>query len=157
MSRAEPIDHPLVRKRIDWARCGRAEYRVIAGRNHDLRYTLWRYSRVVERQRRFVRDRRDALASGVATSRWASTRPERHAELMRLVGEERAHQIERLLTLRALGDRWTELLGVLAALRESLQIVRLGQLDPLQEFGKEARAPGHRSPVRTVGCRSAAP
>jgi preprotein translocase subunit SecA len=130
---AEPIADPRVRRRIDWAQ------RVIAGQNFDIRRSLWRYSAILEVQRAAWRARREALLQGApAPSRWAAARPARRAALVAACGEERAEELERRVALHALDRLWTEHLAALAELREGIHIVRLGSMDPLTEFQRQA-------------------
>ncbi|HOX47328.1 MAG TPA: accessory Sec system translocase SecA2 [Myxococcota bacterium] len=130
----EPLADPRVRRRIDWAQ------RVIAGQNFDIRRNLWRYSAIQEVQRADWRARREALVQGAppAPSRWAAARPARRAALVAACGAERAEELERRVALHAHDRLWTEHLAALAEMREGIHMVRLGAMDPLTEFQRQA-------------------
>ncbi|GMV39963.1 MAG: protein translocase subunit SecA 2 [Myxococcales bacterium] len=96
-----PVGDPLVRRRIDQAQ------RVIEGQGFDMRHTLWRYSSIVEAQRRVVRERRDAALD--------ATPPQPHV----------AACLDRL---------WADHLAAVDELREGIYLVRFAGRDPLDSF-----------------------
>jgi preprotein translocase subunit SecA len=130
--RGDELTHPLPRRRIEWAQ------RVVEGQNFDIRRTLWRYSALVERQRRHVRARRDALVDGEAPGRWAVARPERWSALVAAVGADRAGESERRVALHLLDALWRDHLARVDDLREGIHFWRLANRDPVQEFVKAA-------------------
>jgi preprotein translocase subunit SecA len=129
----EPVHHPLVRHRIDWAQ------RVIEGQNFDIRRTLWNYSSFVEDQRSLVRKLRDDLVlERNPPVRWSRARPERHEQLISRFGSQRAATLECRISLHVIDRLWTEYLATVADLREGIHMVRLGNMEPVVEFQKQA-------------------
>jgi len=129
----EELRDPLPRRRIEWAQ------RVVEGQNFDIRKTLWRYSSLVERQRRHVRALRDALVDDAgAPGQWAAARPERWSALVAAAGLERAAETERRVALHRLDALWRDHLAAIDDLREGIHFWRLANRDPVQEFVKAA-------------------
>ena len=108
---------------------------MIEGQHYDIRRTLWKYAAMLERQRRLVRDERDALLDGAEQpTRWREARSERYAELVAICGPQEAAALERQATLHRLDEQWASHLQAVADLRETIHVVRLANKDPLQEY-----------------------
>ncbi|MCD6289629.1 MAG: preprotein translocase subunit SecA, partial [Anaerolineae bacterium] len=63
---------------------------------------------------------------------------ERYEEKERSLGEETMRQLERMVMLRAVDNRWIRHLTDLDALREGIGLRAYGQIDPLVAYKKEA-------------------
>ncbi len=63
---------------------------------------------------------------------------ERYEEKERSLGPEQMRQVERLVMLQAVDNRWIRHLTDLDALREGISLRAYGQIDPLVAFKKEA-------------------
>jgi preprotein translocase subunit SecA len=113
--------------------------RVSEGINFEIHRNTWRYSLVVERQRRALAERREALLTTDAAAKLLAKRSEdRWNEVVEEVGEEAAQRAARLIALHHLDRRWAEHLAFLADMREGVHLRALGRLDPLDEFHRAA-------------------
>jgi preprotein translocase subunit SecA len=128
----EPIEHPAVRHEVERLQ------RIVEGQNYEIRKTLWRYSSLVEEQRRAMQDLRMATLTGEAELGLCAERlPERYAELRDRFGEEVPREAERAITLGHIDAAWAEHLALIAEIREGIHLVGLGRQDPLYEFTKQ--------------------
>ena len=128
----EPIEHPAVRHEVERLQ------RIVEGQNYEIRKTLWRYSSLVEEQRRAMQDLRMATLTGEAELELCAERlPERYAELRDRFGEEVPREAERAITLGLIDAAWAEHLALIAEIREGIHLVGLGRQDPLYEFTKQ--------------------
>jgi preprotein translocase subunit SecA len=127
----EPIEHPAIRREVERLQ------RIVEGQNYEIRRTLWRYSSLVEEQRRAMRDWRMAALTGEGESGLLAERlPERCAELRDRLGAEIVREAERAITLSHIDVAWAEHLALIAEIREGIHLVGLGRQDPLYEFTK---------------------
>jgi preprotein translocase subunit SecA len=62
--------------------------------------------------------------------------PEAYARACGLIGSEAAGDLERRLTLYAIDQCWADHLAAVAEVKESIHLVAVGGLSPIQEFGK---------------------
>jgi preprotein translocase subunit SecA len=128
----EPIEHTAVRHEVERLQ------RIVEGQNYEIRKTLWRYSSLVEEQRRAMQDSRMATLTGEAELELCAERlPERYAELRDRFGEEVPREAERAITLGHIDSAWAEHLALIAEIREGIHLVGLGRQDPLYEFTKQ--------------------
>jgi preprotein translocase subunit SecA len=128
----EPIEHPAVRHEVERLQ------RIVEGQNYEIRKTLWRYSSLVEGQRRAMQDWRMATLTGEAELGLCAERlPERYAELRDRFGEEIPRAAERAITLGHIDAAWAEHLALITEIREGIHLVGLGRQDPLYEFTKQ--------------------
>ena len=113
--------------------------RVIEGQNFDIRDALWRFSRIVEYQRRNISEKRReilwmktdlTLLREYATSSWD--------QAIRDVGEAVLRDIERRLTLLSIDECWSEHIERVGDIQESVHLSQIGGLDPMIEYQKEA-------------------
>jgi preprotein translocase subunit SecA len=130
-----PLESAVVRREV-----ARAQ-RIVDGEGFDIRRRLYRYSEMVEGQRRYVAawrqgilDRTSAadLLRRRAAQRWEALLPE--------VGENVLERVERRLTLLVLDRAWSQYLADLQALRDEVHLVTLDGRDPLAEFTRTAIA-----------------
>ncbi|HKQ74299.1 MAG TPA: accessory Sec system translocase SecA2 [Blastocatellia bacterium] len=127
----EAIEHPAVRHEVERLQ------RIVEGQNFEIRKTLWRYSSLVEDQRRAIQDWRMAALTGEAELELCAERlPERYAELRDRFGAEIPREAERAITLGHIDAAWAEHLALIAEIREGIHLVGLGRQDPLYEFMK---------------------
>ncbi|GAB3164070.1 accessory Sec system translocase SecA2 [Microbispora hainanensis] len=128
--------------------------RVAEGVNLEIHRNTWRYTRLQERQRTEVLERRDRVLYGDTGARaLEQARPERYRELCETAGEEAVERAARQIVLYHLDRCWTEHLGFLADLREGIHLRALGRLNPLDEFNREA-VPAYRAMLDEVERRS---
>ncbi len=128
--------------------------RVAEGVNLEIHRNTWRYTRLQERQRAEVLERRDRVLHGDTGARALEQAcPERYRELCETAGEETVERAARQIVLYHLDRCWTEHLGFLADLREGIHLRALGRLNPLDEFNREA-VPAYRAMLDEVERRS---
>ncbi|WP_067173090.1 accessory Sec system translocase SecA2 [Microtetraspora niveoalba] len=128
--------------------------RVAEGVNLEIHRNTWRYTRLLERQRAELLERRDRILHGDAGARALEDAcPERYAELRASAGEEAVERAARQIVLFHLDRCWTEYLAHMADVREGIHLRALGRLNPLDEFNREA-VPAYRHVLDEIGRRS---
>ncbi len=128
----EPITHSAIRREVERLQ------RIVEGQNYEIRKTLWRYSSLVEVQRRALYDWRMALLNGEAELELCATRlPERYASLRARLAAETLQQAERAITLYHIDAAWAEHLALITEIREGIHLVELARREPLYEFQKQ--------------------
>ena len=126
-----PIENPLVRSEI-----ARGQ-RIVEGQNFSIRKTLWKYSFIVEKQRKIVQHRRQEILLGKSTlDLLARGAPEHYRKLSTLMGDGFMEKLERQITLSQIDRCWAEHLAVIADTRESIHLMSVGGKSPLDEFHK---------------------
>jgi preprotein translocase subunit SecA len=125
----DPIDDPLVRREADRVQ------RIVEGQNFEIRRTLWRYTGLVEAQRRLIEARRDAfLDTAVPSPLLRTACAARYAALEAECGAEVVRRAERDIALYHTDRCWADYLAWVAGVRESIHLVTLGGQDPLDTF-----------------------
>ncbi|MBI5497234.1 MAG: accessory Sec system translocase SecA2 [Deltaproteobacteria bacterium] len=123
------VDHGGLRADVEHAQ------RVIEGQCFDIRHDLFRYSNVVEQQRRLVRARREAVQRGDPEARaWEAAEPQLYARAVARWGAARAARVERNAHLLALDRAWAEHLCWVTDTRETVHLVSLSGQTPVVEF-----------------------
>jgi preprotein translocase subunit SecA len=128
----EAIENPVIRREV-----ARAQ-RIIEGQDLEIRRTLHRYSFVVERQRREVMQRRQALLSGAEPPNIWSQAGDRYDALVAAVGQDAVDRAEVAVTLHHIDRLWRDHLALCADLREGIHLVSLAGKDPLTHFTHQA-------------------
>ena len=127
-----PVEDPVVFHEI-----ARAQ-RIIEGQNFEIRKTLWRYSEMVDEQRRLVHERRQAYLRNEADPDVCRERlPAHYQALAAQAGEDAVRRAEQRLTVRALDDTWADHLAFIEDVREGIHLQRYGGRDPLTEFSRQ--------------------
>jgi preprotein translocase subunit SecA len=128
----EPVKRPVIRREVDRLQ------RIVEGQNCDIRRTLWRYSQLVERQRKTLQDWRWAvLTDSVDVGSFAVRVPEPHNYLCELLGEQAVEEAERAILLHHIDEGWANHLAFISHVREGIHLADIGGLDPLEEFHKQ--------------------
>ncbi|MBP2703152.1 accessory Sec system translocase SecA2 [Microbispora sp. RL4-1S] len=128
--------------------------RVAEGVNLEIHRNTWRYTRLIERQRTELLERRDRILRGDAGAEaLRAACPERDRELRAAFGDEKVDRAARQIVLFHIDRCWTEHLGFLADLREGIHLRALGRLNPLDEFNREA-VPAYRDMLDEIERRS---
>ncbi len=134
-----PLDHPLVNRQISHGQ------RIIEGQNFEIRKTLWKYSVLVEKQRKIIQERRqEILCDGPDFGFLEEKTPERFYDLESLLGKDRIQNIEKTITLFQIDRCWAEHLALIAEVREGIHLASVGGKSPVQEFHKIADTEFHR-------------
>ncbi len=135
----DSIGHPLVNREISRGQ------RIIEGQNFEIRKTLWKYSILVEKQRKIIQERRqEILLDGSDFGFLEEKTPERYSELRSLMGKDRIQSIEKTITLFQIDRCWAEHLALVADVREGIHLASVGGKSPVQEFHKIAEAEFHQ-------------
>ncbi len=113
--------------------------RIVEGYNSDLRAQLWKYSFLVEQQRKIIQQKRlDMLLDQAPLQLLANRAGERYFELCQSFGPEVLQKVEKQLTLYCINKCWAEHLDYLAYVREGIHLVVLAKESPLDEYHKLA-------------------
>jgi preprotein translocase subunit SecA len=130
---ADPVKDPVVRRELVRGQ------RIVEGYNFDVRRQLWKYSNIIEIQRRIIhRKRQDILMDKVPLELLSTKASERYLTLCNRVGEKVLRYVEKQLTLFYINKCWAEYLTHIADIREGLHLVVIGKKDPLEAFLKSA-------------------
>ena len=120
-------------EQVDWA-VGHAQ-RVAEGVNHEIHRNTWRYSVVIEHQRKELAERRErVLKSDVAADMLRDRFPEETEE----VDDELLSRAARSIALYHADRLWAEHLAMLSEVREGVHLRALAKVDPLDEFHRAA-------------------
>ena len=128
-----PVDDLVVRRELTRGQ------RVVEGYNSDIRKQLWKYSFIIEQQRRIIHSKRqDILMDKVPLELLSTKASERYFTLCSRVGEKVLWKVEKQITLFYINKCWAEYLDHIADIREGLHLAVIGKKDPLYEFLKSA-------------------
>ncbi|WP_422740029.1 accessory Sec system translocase SecA2 [Micromonospora sp. WMMD729] len=126
--------------------------RVAEGVNHEIHRNTWRYSVVIEQQRKALAARRERLlTSDVAALMLLDKVPEKAGEM----DEDLLARAARSIALFHLDRLWAEHLAELSEVREGVHLRALGRLDPLDEFHRAA-VPAFNNLVPEIEARTIA-
>ena len=130
-----PLDNPLVNHEI-----ARGQ-RIIEGQNFEIRKTLWKYSILVEKQRKMIQNKRqEILIDGSSLAFLEEKAQKRYSQLTKLLGKHRIQNIEKQITLFQIDRLWAEHLAMIADVREGIHLTSVGGKSPLNEFQKIAHS-----------------
>jgi len=130
--RAGPIDDPIVRREI-----ARAQ-RIIEGQNFEIRRTLWKYSQMVDEQRRMVHERREAwLIDDAEPGVCIEGAGDHYRALEAQAGADAVRHAEQRLAMHFLDRGWCDHLALIEDIREGIHLQRLGGKEPLTEFSRQ--------------------
>ncbi len=109
--------------------------RIIAAQNYEIRKSLWKYSWIVEQQRRVIHERRrNVLLDHTEPWLFRTALPERYTRLSDIYGETVLQQAEKYVTLYHIDNLWADFLEEIAQVREGIHLVSLSGRNPLDEF-----------------------
>ena len=127
-----PIDDPIVAREI-----ARAQ-RIVEGQNFEIRQTLWRYSALVEDQRRIVCEWRQSLLAGESDPGIGVAEcADHYAALVAAAGLATVRRAEQSIVVRVLDDRWADHLAFIEDVREGIHLQRYGGREPVTEFHRQ--------------------
>jgi preprotein translocase subunit SecA len=120
-------------EQVDWA-VGHAQ-RVAEGVNYEIHRNTWRYSLVIEQQRKALAERRERLlTSDVTAEMLAEYFPEKCEEM----DPDLLSRVSRSIALYHIDRLWAEHLAMLSEVREGVHLRSLARVDPLDEFHRSA-------------------
>jgi preprotein translocase subunit SecA len=109
--------------------------RISEGVNFEIHRNTWRYSVVIEQQRKALAERRERLlTSEVAALMLMEKFPEKCEE----IDDDTLSAAARSIALYHLDRLWAEHLAEMSEVREGVHLRALGRLDPLDEFHRSA-------------------
>jgi len=129
LAQDEPLSNPMVNREV-----ARSQ-RVIEGQNFDVRKTLWKYSTLVEEQRKLIhRHRQDVLNDGIEFTLLKEKAQKQYSEIFAHLGQEEMDKLEKQITLLQIDRFWAEHLAMITDVRESIHLVNVGGESPINEF-----------------------
>jgi preprotein translocase subunit SecA len=114
--------------------------KVAEGVQLEIHRNTWRYTRLIEHQRKVLLEYRDELlTTDLAATSLASQAEERWEELSEEISDEKVlEEAARQIMLYHLDQRWTEHLAFLADVRETIHLRALAKETPIDEFHRTA-------------------
>ena len=113
--------------------------RIAEGLLLEVHAQTWRYNQLIAQQRAIIVERRNTLLrTPTAREELAERAPDRYAEIVDELGEEKLEEICRLIMLYHLDRGWVDHLAYLADIRESIHLRALGNQTPIDEFHRMA-------------------
>lgn len=128
------LDDATTRRFVDHAQ------KVAEGVQLEIHRNTWRYTRLIEHQRKVLLEYRDEmLTTDLAATSLASQASERWEELTDEIDDEKVlEDVARQIMLYHLDQRWTEHLAFLADVRETIHLRALAKETPIDEFHRTA-------------------
>jgi preprotein translocase subunit SecA len=126
--------------------------RIAEGVNHEIHRNTWRYSVVIEQQRKALAERRERL---LTTDVAGDMLRAKLAEKLEGVDDDVINEAGRSIALFHLDRLWAEHLAELSEVREGVHLRALGRLDPLDEFHRAA-VPAFQKLVPEIEARTLA-
>jgi preprotein translocase subunit SecA len=127
------LEDPTTQRFVDHAQ------KVAEGVQLEIHRNTWRYTRLIEHQRRVLLEYRDELMrTDLASTELAAVASERWAALAEDHDDEVLEKAARQIMLYHLDERWTEHLAFLADVRESIHLRALAKETPIDEFHRTA-------------------
>ncbi len=127
------LDDPTTQRFVDHAQ------KVAEGVQLEIHRNTWRYTRLIEHQRKVLLEYRDELLrTDLASTELAAVTGERWESLTESHDDEVLERAARQIMLYHLDERWTEHLAFLADVRESIHLRALAKETPIDEFHRTA-------------------
>ena len=129
LSQDDPLTNPMVNREV-----ARSQ-RVIEGQNFDVRKTLWKYSSLVEEQRKLIHTHRQNILDDKIQFTLLKEKAGNHYSKVRgLIGQEELDKLEKKITLLQIDRFWADHLAMITDVRESIHLVNVGGESPINEF-----------------------
>jgi preprotein translocase subunit SecA len=109
--------------------------RVAEGVNYEIHRNTWRYSVVIEQQRKALAQRRERVLTSDVT---AEMLLENFPEKVESMDPELLDRVSRSIALFHIDRLWAEHLALLSEVREGVHLRALARVDPLDEFHRSA-------------------
>lgn len=127
----DPIDNHIIKRKFLSAQ------RIIESQNFDIRKTLWKYSVVIEQQRRIIHQwRDDVILERINPNLMKERLGERYAILCSQIGSKVLSKVESQVTLYFINKCWSEYLDYMSYIRESSYLANFGGKVPIDEYNK---------------------
>lgn len=113
--------------------------RLVEGYYSDMRAQQWKYSFILEQQRRIIHKWRQGVLMDELQSVILQQRvPDRYERVVSQFGQQLMCKVEKQLTLYFMNKHWMDYLDYISYIRESIHLVVIGRMNPLYEFNKQA-------------------
>ncbi|MCX6149723.1 MAG: accessory Sec system translocase SecA2 [Ignavibacteriales bacterium] len=127
----EAIDNPIVKNEVNRVQ------RIIEGQNLEIKKTLYKYSFLIEQQRKIISKRRDEiLPSDIALEFYKTNLQEKYKLVLEKAGIAKLLGICKHISLFYIDQHWCNYLAEIADIRDSIHFRRLGGQEPIFEFHK---------------------
>lgn len=127
--RSGRLENPILTKEIDRVQ------RIIGGQSLDIKITLFKYSLMLEQQRKLIREkRRKFLFGGAGLEFYKSINSFGYDEIVSKYGKEKVETVCREICLGEIDREWSDYLAEISDIRENIHLRRLGGQNPLFEF-----------------------
>ncbi len=127
------IDNATVRNEINRVQ------RIVEGQNLEIKKTLYKYSFLIEEQRKVLfQQRNEILLEDSVLDFYKINAEEKYSNLLKALGDEKLLNICRYVALYYYDQYWFYYLAEIADIKESIHFRRLGGQDPIFEFHKHA-------------------
>lgn len=128
-----PINDPAVLRAVERGQ------RIVEGYNSDMRRQLWKYSFLIEQQRRIIHTKRqDILLDKEPLALLSAKAADRYCTLRDQIGEDVLKKFKKQVTLYQINKCWADYLDYISYEREGIHLVAVGKKDPLTEFHRIA-------------------
>ncbi|MBN2008026.1 hypothetical protein JW960_01630 [candidate division KSB1 bacterium] len=128
---AGPVTHPLVRAEINRIQ------RIVDGQNSEIKLTLTKYSSLIEKQRRFIHEKRAEMMSvNSAANFYMEKRPAGFHSFQTKFTSDEIDKVCRSITLFHMDHQWAQFLEMINDVREGIHLRSLGGQEPFIEFNK---------------------
>ncbi len=129
----ERIENPVIIKEIERVQ------RIIEGQNLEIKKTLYKYTILLEQQRKIIFEKRNNILRENSFIELFMTRsPIQFKALAEKVGESKLIEICRRLFLIQTDMAWSQYLTVIADIKEGIHLLRRGGQDPLFKFHSQS-------------------
>ncbi|RCX16837.1 protein translocase subunit secA [Anaerobacterium chartisolvens] len=126
-----PIDNPI------YLRSTEKVQKVAEGQNASIRGFLWRYSYIIEEQRKIIyKRRRDILFGRVGIYLLEEMAPEQYRLALKYVDASALKKVEKYIFLYHIDQCWAEYLARVNCIREGIHLVNIGGMNPLEEYNR---------------------
>ncbi len=127
-----PLEHKIIVKRV------RNAQRIIEGQNHDIRRTLYRYTFILDQQRRMMYTKRMKILFGWSPGLLKSKLPELYKKYSSFIPEHVLEEAERMIWLYHINHCWMDYLSYINYIRNGIHLTNMAGKTPLDEFHKMA-------------------
>lgn len=107
---------------------------IVEGQNLEIRQTLRKYEQIIEEQRKIIQTMRSEVLTGASESLIEAQQPELYKRFCLQFGQEGSVELERLVTLMKIDERWSDYLIEVADVRSGIHWVAYAGNDPLNEY-----------------------
>lgn len=126
-----PVDDGLFRDSVEKVQ------RAAEGQNEDMRFLLWRYSSIVENQRKiFYKQRQSVLMEDGEYGKLALLASKEYNIAKKYLSNIMLLKVEKYITLFHMDRLWAEYISQINYIREGIHLVNVSGLNPLEEFAR---------------------